>query len=244
MLSHDARQPLTTIINYSQLVLEDWQHTMNAIIASDQTSRSAPADTPRSPPDDADIPASLGRVIGAAHRLNRLVDDVLATARLDAIPIHHARPVLVEQVITEAVNDSGAPGMLIDAGAVAAVWAYADPTHLRQIVANLIGNALKYGAPPVTVTAHSAGDHVAIEVADAGPGVPAEFVNRLFDRFTRATTATAVDGSGFGLYIVQRLAEANGGQITYQPRQPTGACFTLTLPAAKLTSAEAAHQTA
>jgi signal transduction histidine kinase len=242
MLSHDVRQPLTTIINYSQLVLEDWQHTVSTVIASDQAVHPAPADTPRSPPDDADIPASLGRVIGAAHRLNRLVDDVLATARLDAIPTHHARPVLVEQIIAEAVNDSGAPGMLIDAGAVETVWAYADPTHLRQIVANLIGNALKYGAPPVTVTARSVGDLVSVEVADAGPGVPAEFVDRLFDRFTRATTATAVHGSGFGLYIVQRLAEANGGQISYQPGQPTGACFTLTLPAAKLTSAEAAHQ--
>jgi signal transduction histidine kinase len=244
MLSHDVRQPLTTIINYSQLVLEDWQHTMNTILASNQAFRPASADTPGNPPDDADIPASLGRVIGAAHRLNRLVDDVLATARLDAIPTHHARPVLVEQVISEAMNDSGAPGMLIDASAVQAVWAYTDPTHLRQIVANLIGNALKYGAPPVTITAQYAGDQVAIDVADAGPGVPAEFINRLFDRFTRAATATAVHGSGFGLYIAQRLAEANGGQITYRPGQPTGACFTLTLPAAKLTSAETVQHTA
>jgi signal transduction histidine kinase len=236
MLSHDARQPLTTIINYSQLVLEDWHDARTRTVPSDPAGACVN--------DDDGIPASLGRVIGAAHRLNHLVDDVLATARLDAIPTHNARPVLVVQIIAEAVSDSGAPGMLIDTTAVEPVWAHTDPTHLRQIIANLIGNALKYGAPPVIITAGRSNNHVAIDVADAGPGVPAEFVNQLFDRFSRATTATTVHGSGFGLYIVQRLAEANGGQITYQPRQPSGACFTLTLPAAHLTVTEIAHQAA
>ena len=226
MLSHDARQPLTTIINYSELVLEDWHDTMNSIRPGDSVASVAPA-------ADSDIPASLGRVIGAAHRLNTLVDDVLATARLDAVPTHNTRPVLVGQIIAEAVSDSGAPGMLIDTTAVQPVWAHTDPTHLRQITANLIGNALKYGAPPVTIAAHpSTGGQIAIEVSDAGPGVPAEFVGRLFDRFTRATSTTTQQGSGFGLYLVQRLAEANRGHITYRPGQPTGACFAVTLPAA------------
>jgi signal transduction histidine kinase len=242
MLSHDARQPLTTIINYSQLVLEDWQYAMTNTVPGHPALSSVPAGPGGAHSPDAHIPASLGRVIGAAHRLNDLVDDVLATARLDAIPTHNARPVLVDQIIGEAVSDSGAPGMLIDTTAVQPVWAYTDPTHLRQIVANLIGNALKYGASPVTIAASLTGNTIAIEVGDAGPGVPAEFVDRLFDRFTRATTATTEHGSGFGLYIVRRLAEVNGGDISYQARQPSGACFTLTLPAAKLTAIGTAQQ--
>jgi signal transduction histidine kinase len=230
MLSHDARQPLTTIINYSQLVLEDWHDATGTTAA---TSDTRPAPEPgRRPPADYDVPASLERVIGAANRLNHLVDDVLATARLDAVPTHDARPVLITQTIAEAVSDSGASGMLIDTTDVQPVWAYGDPTHLRQITANLIGNALKYGAPPVTITAAATGGQVTLEVGDAGPGVPAEFVDHLFDRFTQATTSTAAQGSGFGLYIVQRLAEVNSGHISYQPGQPTGACFTVTLPAA------------
>jgi len=225
MLSHDARQPLTTIINYSQLVLDDLQDAVTHVPA-------APAGAPDARlRGGTDIPHSLGRVIGAAHRLNHLVDDVLTTARLDAIPTHNARPVLIDQIINEAVSDSGADGMLIDTTAVQPAWAYTDPTHLRQIVANLIGNALKYGAPPVTIST-AVTDGVIIEVTDNGPGVPAEFIGRLFDRFTRATTVTNKHGSGLGLYIVQRLAEVNGGHVTYTPRQPTGACFTLTLPAA------------
>ena len=225
MLSHDARQPLTTIINYSQLVLDDLQDAVTSVPA-------APAGAPDGRlPGGTDIPHSLGRVIGAAHRLNHLVDDVLTTARLDAIPTHNARPVLVDQIINEAVSDSGADGMLIDTIAAQPAWAYTDPTHLRQIIANLIGNALKYGAPPVTIST-AVNDRVVIEVTDSGPGVPAEFIGRLFDRFTRAATVTNKHGSGLGLYIVQRLAEVNGGHVTYTPRQPTGACFTLTLPAA------------
>jgi signal transduction histidine kinase len=233
MLSHDARQPLTTIINYSELVLEDWRHLVNTSTTSDQQHPAVPPGTSEAH-TDADIPASLGRVIGAAHRLNNLVDDVLATARLDAIPTHNPRPVLVGQLIAEAISDSGAFGMLVDTTAVQTVWAHTDPTHLRQIIANLVGNALKYGAPPVTITADIKDHEVLIEIGDTGPGVPAEFVHRLFDRFTRAAT-TGTHGSGFGLYIAQRLAEANNGHIRYRPRQPAGACFALTVPAADLT---------
>jgi signal transduction histidine kinase len=249
MLSHDARQPLTTIINYSQLILEDWRHA-----STTPPERTHPPETDDAPAtagtpgiyivDDADIQGSLGRVIGAAHRLNRLVDDVLTTARLDAIPAHNARPVRVDEIIAEAVSDSGAPGMLIDTIAVQPAWAHTDPTHLRQITANLIGNALKYGAPPVSITATLAGSQVIIEVSDGGPGVPAEFIAHLFDRFTRASAVTDIHGSGFGLYIVQRLAEANGGHVAYHARHPTGSCFTLTLPAVPVTDripAGAAH---
>jgi len=232
MLSHDARQPLTTIINYSQLVLDDWHHALTS--PADPRGVRLPAGT--------DIPNSLSRVIGAAHRLNHLVDDVLTTARLDAIPTHNARPVLVDQIINEAVSDSGASGMLVDTTGVQPAWAYTDPTHLRQIIANLVGNALKYGAPPVTIsTGTGVGTRVIIEVSDSGPGVPDEFITHLFDRFTRATTANVTHGSGLGLYIVQRLAEVNGGHVAYHSRQPTGASFTLTLPAATAGEAAAAE---
>ncbi len=123
--------------------------------------------------------------------------------------------------------------------------ALVDPWHLRQILSNLLGNAVKYGQPPIRVTitdrardAESGTDEEAgvdIEVCDSGEGVPAEFVPRLFDRFSRAETgiATEKQGTGFGLYIVRRLTEVNGGQIRYRPGEPAGACFAVTLPAAE-----------
>ena len=109
---------------------------------------------------------------------------------------------------------------------------YIDPFHLRQMVANLVSNALLVRRPPVAVTVVEDGDGVSLEVTDAGEGVPKDFVPRLFDRFTRASTGTAVQqsGSGFGLYIVNRLAEANGCRLTYSPGAPSGSRFRLELP--------------
>ena len=109
---------------------------------------------------------------------------------------------------------------------------YIDPFHLRQMVANLVSNALRYGEPPVVVTVLEDADGVSLEVTDAGAGVPEDFVPQLFDRFTRATTGTAAQqsGSGFGLYIVNRLAEANGCRLTYSPGAPSGSRFRLELP--------------
>ena len=93
-----------------------------------------------------------------------------------------------------------------------ALKAYIDPFHLRQMIANLVSNALRYGAPPVVVSVVDRDGALSLEVVDHGAGVPEEFVPHLFDRFTRATTGVAArqSGSGFGLYIVGRLAEANG----------------------------------
>jgi signal transduction histidine kinase len=81
---------------------------------------------------------------------------------------------------------------------------------------------------------HGAGGVVALEVTEAGAGVPPDFVPHLFERFTRAGTGVAAQqsGSGFGLYIVGRLAEANGCRLTYSWVSPTGSRFRLELPSA------------
>ena len=107
-------------------------------------------------------------------------------------------------------------------------WVRADPLRLEQAITNLLSNAHKYGRPPVRVRIHPAGDHVAIEVSDAGDGVPPEFRPELFREFTRARSAVAT-GSGLGLYVVSTLAEAQGGTVSYAPGRPRGAVFTLSL---------------
>ena len=109
----------------------------------------------------------------------------------------------------------------------------ADPRHLNQILTNLLGNAFKYGTPPVEVTVGGDDDVVDIEVRDHGAGVPAGFVPYLFDRFTRADTPASREkkGTGLGLYIVRQLAEANGGTVTYRDHPGGGGCFTVHLPA-------------
>lgn len=93
---------------------------------------------------------------------------------------------------------------------------------------NYLSNAVRYGAPPVEVSVATAGDRIEISVTDSGDGVPAEFVDRLFTSFARAQQAGR-DGTGLGLSIVQGLAEANGGQVFYEPRATGGSCFGLRL---------------
>lgn len=106
----------------------------------------------------------------------------------------------------------------------------ADPIRLEQMLANLLTNAHKYGAAPYQIRVRPDGEFVAIEVSDRGSGVPEDFRERLFQEFTRAGE-TSSKGTGLGLYVVRTLAEAQGGRVTYSPREGGGATFTLLLPA-------------
>ncbi len=134
---------------------------------------------------------------------------------------------LVRDVVT--VTAKGEVSVVADRG----IRARVDPFHLRQALTNLIANADSYGAPPVSVEVTRVNDLVQITVADVGEGVPQDFVPHLFDRFTRARSGVAAQrsGSGFGLFIVKELIEANGGTVGYAPNSPSGARFTLVLTA-------------
>jgi signal transduction histidine kinase len=108
------------------------------------------------------------------------------------------------------------------------------PGHLDQILANLLSNADKYagGASRISAVARPDGQ-AEIRVEDDGPGVPTEFRDHLFQRFSRgAGTAPEVLGSGLGLFITRELARANGGEVRHSDRTPTGSVFVLTLPLA------------
>lgn len=110
------------------------------------------------------------------------------------------------------------------------VTVHADPGRVEQMVANLLSNALKYGAAPIEVVATGAGDAVEVHVLDEGPGVADSFVPVLFDEFTRET-GRGRQGTGLGLHVVRSLALAQGGDVTYR-RLGTTTDFTVRLPAA------------
>jgi signal transduction histidine kinase len=110
------------------------------------------------------------------------------------------------------------------------VRALVDPTAFDRIVSNLIANAVRYGAPPVRVTAGQRDTHFRLAVEDRGPGVGHDFVPRLFERFARAEASTATKGSGLGLAIAQSFANAHGGELMYAEAEPRGARFELVLP--------------
>ena len=214
MLSHDVRQPITGILGYTETLADDWRNL------SDQRKQQY-----------------LRGIDAAGQRLNRLVEDILTVAQLDAgvlspkpVPID-LRSALREAVLTLPPEQALDVTIAVPDG----LAVRADPGHLQQIVANLLGNAVKYGAPPFDLTAEPAGRGVELTVCDHGEGVPSDFVPYLFDRFSRADTgiATTKRGTGLGLYIVRTLAEAGQIELAYRPNRPTGACFLVRLPAAE-----------
>lgn len=104
-----------------------------------------------------------------------------------------------------------------------------DALRLEQALTNMVDNALRYGGGNVTVTAEQVDGHVELHVLDDGPGFPAEFVGRAFERFSRADPASA-DGSGLGLAIVGAIARAHGGEAHAVNRPRGGADVWVALP--------------
>jgi signal transduction histidine kinase len=102
-----------------------------------------------------------------------------------------------------------------------------------------VSNALKFSPvdSPVEVAVRRIGDEVVIAVADCGPGIPADELPRLFDRFSRLARTSDIPGTGIGLFIARSLAEAQGGRLEVASVEGEGATFSLVLPAASAASA-------
>jgi two-component system, OmpR family, sensor kinase len=182
----------------------------------------------------------MGLIAREAGRLGRLVDDLLLLARFDAGRPLDRRPVDLASIAAEAVQQARivAPGRPITLEAAEPVIVDADPERLRQIIDNLIGNAVKHTPPgsPVMVTVASEPDSGRLTVADRGPGLTPEQAARVFERFYRTDEARtrASGGAGLGLAIAAALAAAHGGELTVDTMPGHGAAFHLRIPLAGL----------
>jgi signal transduction histidine kinase len=164
-----------------------------------------------------------------AVRMTRLIEQLLDLSRLDEHAIVlDPQPVvlraLLDDVARTAVREDKRDAVRVDVEAdVAAV---VDRHVVERVVSNLLVNAVRYGEPPVVVSAEHRDRHVKIAVQDAGGGVPPELVPRLFDRFEQGFQS---QGSGLGLAIAKAYARAHGGDLVYDPTG-VGARFELILP--------------
>jgi PAS domain S-box-containing protein len=210
--SHDLRSPLVSVAGFTKILADNWA-TLS---------------------DEARL-EELGAIQRGVDRLSSLTNDLLTSAKVEA----EAEPTQPEHVPLATALASFLQANREELGSVAVTCApelvaVVDPTHLTRILDNYLGNAFKYGEPPICIEAARVGDFVELRVRDHGPGVPPELVPRLFTKFDRGdTNATrATQGTGLGLSIVKGLAEANHGDAGYQQDQPTGGCFVVRLPAA------------
>jgi signal transduction histidine kinase len=169
------------------------------------------------------------------EELTALIDDVLTASRLDGDAAPPRKEVvsldrLVDGLVERAGLDpqlAGVPVEKVGAGGELE----ADPALLRRALWNLLENAGKHGAPPITVALARAGGEVRISVADRGAGIPVEERERVFLPFARLDAARTARGVGLGLTIARRVAEVHGGTLTAGEGEH-GFAMTLALPAA------------
>ncbi len=210
-VSHELRTPLAA---------------MNAVTdVLDEDAGQLPADT-----------AVAARLVSAeTKRLTRLVQDLIEISRFDAGRAELRREELdVAAAVTDSLTargwEPGAENSDVVADLPAGITAALDRRRLDIVVANLVGNALRHGAPPVEVVLRADPGAVVLTVTDHGPGIPDEVLPRIFDRFAKADTSRArSEGSGLGLSIARENARLHGGDVV-AANTGTGARFELRLP--------------
>ena len=185
-----------------------------------------------------------GRLLKEADRANRVVDDLITLGRLGAAATDRLEPVAMGSLVAEAVERVGplaaarrVPVEVADGGSDATVRG--DPRQLGSAVFNLVENAVKYSAPghPVRVATRDDEGHVEVVVSDEGVGIPAEDVERVFERFYRVARRAPggpdvpdPGGSGLGLSITRLVAEDHGGGVSVDSVEGRGSTFVLRLP--------------
>jgi two-component system OmpR family sensor kinase len=217
--SHELRTPLTTIRGYSELFRQ------GAVT------------------DEASQLQATSRIEAEATRMGRLVNDLLLLAELDQpseSDIVSDGPADLAALTSDAVADALAaePARSIDyAGPQSDVPVPVDSDRLRQVLANLLTNAIVHTPPgtPVDVTLTTTPTTARLEVSDRGPGIAADDVARIFERFYRTDTSRsrARGGTGLGLSIVQAVVAASGGVVTCRSVVGEGTTFTVELPISK-----------
>jgi signal transduction histidine kinase len=212
IVAHDFRKPLMAIRGFAELVLEE---------------PDLPIDTRQE---------FMRTVISETEHLALLANDTLLITQIETGQFSYSfRELEVGPFLLDAVPlGLSDHSVLMDVpAAFPKIWA--DPERLRQVVANLVTNAVKYspegGAIIVRVRERGA-QHIVLEVQDHGLGIPAEQVGKLFQKFARVRTDDhlKVSGTGLGLYICRLIVEGHGGQIWVESEPGQGSTFGMALP--------------
>jgi two-component system OmpR family sensor kinase len=220
-VSHELRTPLFVIKGSTDL------HRMGALAGP------------------TDVDAAMRRIEREATRLTALTEDLLLLAELDDAPEGQldSAPMDLRTLATDARHDLYAldparPVVLTGPGGTGPPGpapVHADEARLRQVIANLVGNAVSHtpAGTGVRIGVGTSAGRAVLEVADRGPGITAEQASRVFDRFYRTDRSRDRSGganAGLGLAIARSLARAHGGDVELETSLGAGACFRLTLP--------------
>ncbi|AFZ67143.1 sensor histidine kinase [Deinococcus peraridilitoris] len=218
--SHELRTPVTAIGGHAGYLLRRTQPTVQQA-------------------------ESITIIKNEADRLSGLIASLLELARSDSgvMQLRHQRMLarfFLEDIAREVRPLASAQGAEVIAEGEEVEF-LADPDRLRQVVLNLVSNALKAGANCVTLRSEQTGSHLRLQVQDDGPGIPEEHLGRLFDRFYRVEESRSRDqgGSGLGLAIVKAIVDAHGGRIWVESTVGVGTSVYVELPVGRIEEREA-----
>jgi len=212
-LSHDLRSPLTAILGYTELI-------------------------ERTGPLNENQEEFLHRLQGSVQHITTLVNDLLDLGRLEAGFDTRREAVQLESVLKYALDmfDTQITKKNIKLTTDIAMKLYplrANPIRIRQMLDNLLGNAIKYtpDGGDVGVSISMQDHQIILKIKDTGPGIPADEQNDIFEKFYRATTApTGVEGSGLGLAIVKSIVTSHQGRVWVESNVGKGSAFIVILP--------------
>lgn len=212
--SHEIRTPLTTIQGYANL-LHRWGKR-----------------------DPSILDKGLGVIQKESTRIRNLAEDLLTLASLEVtskdLPRHASVNIIIEEIVEAIVTLH--EQLDISTDLQTGLYADISSAHLKQILTNLIDNAIKYSISPASVSIFAISERgsVSIRVQDKGRGIPADDLPYIFDRFYRVDKSRGrrAGGTGLGLSIVKELVEAYGGEIEISSEQGEGTTITVALPEA------------
>ncbi|MFI7540304.1 ATP-binding protein [Actinoplanes sp. NPDC049599] len=226
IVAHDLRSPLARITGYADFLREE------AAARLDPVHRDF-----------------LERLYGGAQRMQTLIDDLLDYATAENRTLNTTTvdlKAVADDLAHERLSDPEQPDALIVVDPLPAVPG--DATLLRQVLDNLIGNAIKYTAeghqPYVRISSRPEGDAVRIDVADRGIGIPEDQRDAIFTAFARAAGSEGYPGTGLGLAIVHRIIERHGGTVGVADNPGGGSRIWFTLPLVQLPARPAAGDAA
>lgn len=213
-VSHELRTPLTSVLGYLDLVM-----------------------------DRPDLDEESRRLVGVAldnsERLLQIVSDLLVTVSADTHRfVMHFAPCEVTDIAAQSIEAArvaaSARGVSLDVRTSGDVVVMGDAFRLRQVMDNLVSNAIKYNndGGSVVVTVTDVGPRVRVTVRDTGRGMRQDEQERLFERFYRADSVrqTSIHGTGLGLSIAREIIQEHGGSIAVESERGVGTTFTVTLP--------------
>jgi PAS domain S-box-containing protein len=214
-MSHELRTPLNAVLGFSDLLSEGRYGALN-----DKQQRY------------------LSHITNGGKHLLRLINDILDLSRIEAGRLQlQVETVPVGTMFSEACDTLHSlvskKRHTLERDAAPGLSVRADSTRLKQILMNLIANAVKFTPEggKIELSARRIGDAVRIDVRDTGPGIPPDEQQRIFEAFYRLShSAKAPEGTGLGLAITQRLVELHGGKLGLESQVGQGSCFYFTLP--------------